>query len=93
MTRIPRDAAGSPGVVLELFRCQKSAAYTHPALNWVFSFVDQILIFAAQQLDDTTAVHEAAPVSANWILTSMENNRALSHIVNTGADYWNTQLA
>lgn len=31
-----------------------------------------MLIFAARQLDDTTAVHEAARVSVNWIWASME---------------------
>lgn len=47
----------------------------------------QMLIFAAQQLDDTTAVHEAARASLNWILTSMGENRPLNHIVNAGAGY------
>lgn len=44
-------------------------------------------MFAARQLDGTTAVDEAACVSGNWIATSMEEKRPLNRIVNAGAGY------
>lgn len=59
-------------------------------LNWISSFMEANANICSTVSQWHYSCAWSSPcVSVNWILTSIEKNSPLNHIVNAGADYWN----